>query len=502
MSASGDSGDQAAGEEAARYYRSLDQSISMIHVQYADHWANYGPSGKIVAEDTREFPAEALALFQEIDAAEAHQLMQAGAARLGEEEERQKLAGADVDGDKPVAEGIGGWMVLPILGLSLTLIFSLVWMFRDYLPTLGADVWPWIPTSGRALITFEVFANLVVIVGSVTLLTLLFMKRRILPRLLVGFYTFVFFAVLADSIGVLVIGPELIPDALIREEVGWSLAAVSINILKTLLACSIWIPYFLLSTRVKRTFVNPLPLQVEPDLAVATSSLPRVVGHVTPEATRPDTAKKPPATWRWVLGVSVTITLAVLAVLVWKCADPGGMLDSASAGSSQTKTYTDPDYGFSIEYPAGWILREDEDFDANAVDGPSSEVSVSNPNGFRAGMTYYDFVAVVLFELEEAVDEAALLDIKAELEAYVEEGLPPGVELLEPLTEVVVGGASGFVVTATESLNGTPLTTKMYWLYAGKASYTLLLQSGTETLKENQAAFQAIIDSFRPGPLK
>lgn len=116
--------------------------------------------------------------------------------------------------------GLGGWLILPILGLLVTFVFGLVFVFVDVIPALGADTWSRIPTSGRAVFTLEFFVQLVGIAAAVVLLVLVFMRRRVLPKLAVAFYVFVFLAVVADSIATLIVGAKLIPDPELRAEVG------------------------------------------------------------------------------------------------------------------------------------------------------------------------------------------------------------------------------------------------------------------------------------------
>ncbi len=402
--------------------------------------------------------------------------------------------------------GISGWLTLPIIGLVLTCVFAAVWMFTDYLPLMSDGTWPAVPVSGRALITFEVFSNLVLIVMPIVLLTLIFKKRRILPKLMVGFLAFVLLVVVADSVGILLIGPDLIPDPMVREEAGWSVAEVTQGMLRTLLSSAIWIPYFLMSARVKNTFAAPnLSQTAEGTSPVQPAGLPVVVGTVTPGAVLGTKGDKPRTRTKWVIGVSLAAALVVLALLVWQCAAPSGgvgaasgSVDSGASEGGKTKTYTDPDYGYSLTYPADWHLQEDESVDPASEDSPASEVMAFDLEGARSGLTYYDWFDIMVFELGEQVDSAWLEEIGQNLQSYVDDELSRTATVVAPFSEVVVAGAEGFRVTTTEVLDGTPLKTTLYWLYEGDRLYIVAFQSSIDTWGQNEAVFEDILASFRP----
>ena len=403
--------------------------------------------------------------------------------------------------------GIGGWLILPIIGLVLTCIFALTRLVTDYVPLLQSGYWPNLPISGRSLITFEVIADVVTTVGPLVLLPLLFLKRRILPRLMVGFYGFAFLTLLADSVGILAVGPELVPDAAVREELGWSVAGVTPDIARAFWASAIWIPYFLISTRVKRTFVNPRPPE---DPAIGTgyqTAVPMVVGTVTPSAMQPAAFKKARGMQSWVVGGSLVALAGVLTVLVWNCAAPPGAAVTSpsssasgdSSSASQFNTYTDPDYGYSIDYPAYWRLREDEGVDPDASDSPLTQVSALDPSGAHKGLTYFDLFDIVVFDYGVVVDESMLSGIRADLETFFAEQATAGVEMVEPLTEAVAGGLRGFSATFTDSLEGQTLKTTIFWLYGSSTTYFVTFQSADTTWDRNQATFEQMIASFRTG---
>ena len=167
----------------------------------------------------------------------------------------------------PGPSGLGGWLVLPIIGLILSALAVVGRALTDTIPTFRDGTWAILTTPGSEayhpawapLLLFEYLTDAIVLVCAIVLLVFLFQKRPILPRLMVGFWSFSFLIVLIDSLVVLEFAPELLPDAAVREEIGWTTARLMGDVARVGLGCAIWIPYFLMSRRVKNTFATPAP---------------------------------------------------------------------------------------------------------------------------------------------------------------------------------------------------------------------------------------------------
>ncbi len=71
-----------------------------------------------------------------------------------------------------------------------------------------------------ALLLFEALSAVALFLASIVLLILLFLKRRVFPKLIVWFYGFALLVVIIDSVIVLVFGPDMVPDASLRDEAG------------------------------------------------------------------------------------------------------------------------------------------------------------------------------------------------------------------------------------------------------------------------------------------
>jgi hypothetical protein len=135
--------------------------------------------------------------------------------------------------DRSDLNGIGGWLILPAIGLVLTPIVNLGVIFGIDIPALNTGRY-------QNLISLEIIMNLVIGAAAVCLCILFFKKKAILPRCMVYYLVGNFILNLLDYF--LAQGENLSPDP---SDLG-----------RSIIAAAIWIPYFLSSRRVKATFVN------------------------------------------------------------------------------------------------------------------------------------------------------------------------------------------------------------------------------------------------------
>lgn len=148
---------------------------------------------------------------------------------------------------------IGGWLILVAIGLIFTPIRLSVVLFKDLLPSLSADTWSRLTTPGTAayhplwapLLLFEIIGNCLFILFPIIVAIFFFQKRRFVPKLII--------VVLLSNLVFVAIdyfAADLIPFIAAQEDIG-SL----VELIRVFLACAVWVPYFLVSKRVKGTFV-------------------------------------------------------------------------------------------------------------------------------------------------------------------------------------------------------------------------------------------------------
>ena len=178
-------------------------------------------------------------------------------------------------------------------------------------------------------------------------------------------------------------------------------------------------------------------------------------------------------------------------------------LGACDSDASGIKTYTDPDYGYSFEYPAGWVLNKSDTASVGSGGDAASSVQVGNPEGARVGDTGLDGLIVRVYELNQAVDESMLPQVKPGVEALIADLLSqdPSWKVEDTLTETNVGGVPGYRATFTFDWDADhPVKSTSYFLFDGTIEYELAVQAATDTWEANQEVFGAFVASFAPGP--
>jgi len=180
-----------------------------------------------------------------------------------------------------------------------------------------------------------------------------------------------------------------------------------------------------------------------------------------------------------------------------------GSGDSGGSGDADgVKTYTDPDFGYSFEYPAGWVLNEGGDTSVGSGAASAGSVQVGDPKGAKVDGTGLDGLVARVYELNLTVDESMLPDIRPEVEGLIADLLSQDAswKIVEDLTETSVAGVPGFKASFTFDYDADhPVKTTSYYLFAGDVEYELVVQASTDTWEENQPVFAAFFASFRPG---
>jgi hypothetical protein len=133
-------------------------------------------------------------------------------------------------------EGIEGWLVFPALFLVIVAFTVVDYLLDSPLPAARPEV---------------MAGNVAVLVGSVVMLVLFFQKRRVVPMLMVVFYVTLVAVCLVEVLTLTRFAEGLDP-AFVQAR-----AQEARNGLGVVLSHAIlWIPYFLVSRRVRNTFVE------------------------------------------------------------------------------------------------------------------------------------------------------------------------------------------------------------------------------------------------------
>ncbi len=147
-------------------------------------------------------------------------------------------------------KGLGGWLILPGLGLILSPLVLGFAIYQIIMLFLNDAAWSAITTVGSPqyipniapLVIAEFLVNIAFFFFSLVLLYLFFKESRLIPKLMIIFYALsAVFVVLDLLVGSMVVNSHV---------------DVDIGSIRAILTALIWIPYFMMSKRVKQTFVN------------------------------------------------------------------------------------------------------------------------------------------------------------------------------------------------------------------------------------------------------
>jgi len=150
--------------------------------------------------------------------------------------------------------GIAGWLILPAIGIAFAPLGLLVSIAKDILPAFGDDVWPLLVNPGSPIyhplwapiIIFELVADIAMVIASLVVLVMFFRKSRHAPRVIVIW--------LAALLVVQIV------DLLLTRQIPAVASQVEFDdfrdLLRSAVVAAIWIPYFLVSRRVKNTFTE------------------------------------------------------------------------------------------------------------------------------------------------------------------------------------------------------------------------------------------------------
>jgi len=170
------------------------------------------------------------------------------------------------DTNKP----IGGWMVLPLLGMCLTPFILVFQIFsQDF---FNHNIWVGVysaetslPLSYLFILGGELVYNVFQFTFSIFLVVLFFKKRTSLPNLISIFYIIVLVITVSDFLAL----KFLLSDLYSQTDPSESFKLI----LRALVAVVVWVPYFQISERVKETFCKIKTKKIENTNTVQNSTI-------------------------------------------------------------------------------------------------------------------------------------------------------------------------------------------------------------------------------------
>jgi hypothetical protein len=274
-----------------KYYKSRYLTDPVVYVQDAGQWSSYAPAG-VIRRSAGEIPESILAQTTEIDKAEAENLV---AARLADAEriEAQRSESTRYPGyyDRGPT-GLKGYLIVAFVWLSLTIVGS--WfllgttgvLHDEALPAVSDPSAVWYNPAWVPLVVFDFAASAVLFVGSILGIVFLAMKKRVSRPYMIVFSSFALFVALANLVAAASFGVSSLRDAGY-----WDLADGVIGTQIWQMIGAVWgavfIPYFLVSKRVKNTLTNPRPSDTRAGLFPSNVMSSRPAGMPPPAVETP-----------------------------------------------------------------------------------------------------------------------------------------------------------------------------------------------------------------------
>ena len=159
--------------------------------------------------------------------------------------------------DKEELSGLEGWLILVGIGVVFTPIRLFLGAWMLYPPIFKDGTWEALTTAGSdayhplwaSLLIGEIAFNVVMLAVSIYMVYLFFSKHHLFPKL--------FIAVVSISLAFIPLDSWMVESIYPTE--GVFDPATTKEFVRTLVVALIWVPYMLVSKRVKATFVKNAP---------------------------------------------------------------------------------------------------------------------------------------------------------------------------------------------------------------------------------------------------
>lgn len=151
-------------------------------------------------------------------------------------------------------KGIGGWLILVVIGLLISPIRISYALATNHWPLIRDGAWSVLTTPGTdayhalwaPLLVFEIAGNVGSIAFALVTLWFLIRKSRHTPILAISWLIWTTAVVVIDFFAA-----DLIPAVAAQSD-----PESTKELVRSIVGAAIWVPYFLVSKRVKATFVE------------------------------------------------------------------------------------------------------------------------------------------------------------------------------------------------------------------------------------------------------
>ena len=183
--------------------------------------------------------------------------------------------------------------------------------------------------------------------------------------------------------------------------------------------------------------------------------------------------------------------------------DGGESASPSAAATSEVPadvtTYTSDQYGFSFQYAPPFEEKSDTTWEAQSEASSADTVAVFDVDGTQVGGQYRDAFVVNTYQLNTEITDENLEQVATELEQSVIPQLEQSTDDMQisELVSTEVNGLKGYQADATFTVEGTPMTSTLYFLFDGDLEFQLLAQSATDRWSELQPTFETMVNSFQ-----
>jgi hypothetical protein len=155
--------------------------------------------------------------------------------------------------DENTIPNIGGWLIFFTIGLVLYPVQTAVSLFTELIPAVSPQNWSALTSPASPghhslwapLVIVELVGNVLFLIFSIWLIIFFFSRRKYVPKL-----TILFLITNLIFVGV----DYYLTHYIIIRASSLNVDAI-INLVRSVVACIIWVPYFVCSRRVRRTFI-------------------------------------------------------------------------------------------------------------------------------------------------------------------------------------------------------------------------------------------------------